>query len=99
MATYDIHASQAGTGYLLNIQSDFVEGLATRIVIPVLPLDVAPKPAHRLNPVIEIDGVPHSIVTEWLASVRSRDIGKRVANLGEHATAITDAVDFLLHGY
>lgn len=99
MATYDIHANPGGPGFLLNIQSDFVDGLATRVVIPVLPLDIAPAPAARLNPVVEIHGVRHSIVTEWLASVRARDLGVQVTSLREYSTEITDAVDFLLHGY
>lgn len=36
-------------GYLLDIQADLLNYLNARIVVPLLPLDLAPKPAAMLN--------------------------------------------------
>ena len=50
MARFDVHANPSGPGYLLDCQADLLSHLTTRFVVPLLPLDAAPKPAARLNP-------------------------------------------------
>lgn len=49
MAQYDVFLNSDGSGYLLDVQSDLLDGLATRLVIPLLPASQAPKPATGLN--------------------------------------------------
>ena len=40
----------------------------TRVVVPLLPLEDAPKPAATLNPLFDIDGVEHVMVTQYMAA-------------------------------
>lgn len=42
--------------HAVNMQSDLVLGLPTRVCIPMTPLARAHTPATRLNPVVEIAG-------------------------------------------
>jgi toxin CcdB len=43
--------------------------MSTRAVVPLLPLSEALKPAQTLNPVFDIAGEPHVMVTQYLAAV------------------------------
>jgi toxin CcdB len=64
MAEYDLFPDPAGTGYLLDVQCDLLEGLNVRAVVPLLPKGRAPIAASRLNPVFKIDGAAHLLMTE-----------------------------------
>jgi toxin CcdB len=57
MARFDVYRNAGGTGYLLDVQSDLLRGFNTRVVVPLLPLTEFPKPAKRLNPVFEVEGI------------------------------------------
>ena len=99
MAQYDVYANPAGQGYLLDVQTDFLSGLNTRIVVPLLPEGSAPKPAKRLNPVFVVDGQPHVMVTQFLSAVPSSLLSGRPTSLLPEAVTITTALDMLTHGF
>ena len=65
MGRYDVYATpgQGGAGYVLDVQADFLQGLNTRVVVPLLPPDAAPKPARGLHPAFDIDGQSHLMLT------------------------------------
>jgi len=69
MARYDIHPVPVDSGFLLDVQSDLLEDLNTRVVIPLMLKTHAPKAAERLNPVFEINGSQYVLVTQFLSSV------------------------------
>ncbi len=99
MARFDVFArADGGPGYLLDSQADLLSHLNTRFVVPLLPMDAAPRPAARLNPAFEILGVPHVMVTQFAAAVLTRELGEKVASLSEQDTAITNALDMLISG-
>lgn len=64
MAQYDLFADPVGNGYLLDVQSDLLDGLNVRAVVPLLPQGSAPIAANQLNPVFEIDGAAHLMMTQ-----------------------------------
>ena len=99
MAQYDLHESDDPDTLLLDVQSDILSGYENRIVIPVQRPHIAPIVAKRLNPVVAVAGEPHVLVTQFLAAVPLEALGARVTSLSERHLEITDAVDFLLHGY
>ncbi len=68
-------------------------------MIPVQPSRVAPVAAKRLNPLIEVDGMPQVLVMQFLASVPLNALGETAMSLADRHFEITDAIDFLLHGY
>lgn len=45
MARFDIYENPACPGYLLDVQADLLDGLNTRMVVPLLPMEAAPRPA------------------------------------------------------
>jgi toxin CcdB len=103
MAQFDVYrnpdpATANFTPYLLNIQADLLDHLATRVVIPLLTHD-ALKPAARLNPLFEIEGKSYILATASLAAIRSQDLGDFVTSFSTYRDDIIAAVDFLVTGF
>ena len=69
MARFAVYRNPVGPGCLMDLQADLLDGLNTRVVVPLLPPDLAPKPALRLNPVFEVDGVIHYCVANMPGAV------------------------------
>ncbi len=99
MAKYDVVPNPSGEGYLLDVQTDLLAGLNTRVVVPLLPIATAPKPATRLNPVFEIEGARVVMVTQFMAAVPVAILPLPVAQLDAEADEITRAVDMLMQGF
>ncbi|HTW28870.1 MAG TPA: CcdB family protein [Acetobacteraceae bacterium] len=100
MARLDVYPmpGRAGRGYVLDIQADLLSGLATRAVVPLLPQSAAPPPIRDLNPVFEVGGEPHVMLTQAIASVPVRELGRPVVSLGYQHDAVIRALDVLLTG-
>ena len=99
MARFDVYENPGRPGLLLDCQANVLDLLDTRLVVPLLPPDLAPKPAGRLNPLFEIEGRPYVMATQFAAAVPVRELGDRIASLIHHDTAIGGAIDMLLSGY
>ena len=99
MARYDLYAAPDGKSWRLDVQADLLDGLTTRVVVPVLPLAGAPKPAGRLNPVVTVEGVECVLVTQYLAAVRVGELGRRVGSLADQAQAVMAALDMVFVGF
>ncbi|AVW89691.1 CcdB family protein [Celeribacter baekdonensis] len=98
MARFDVHASPDGAGYLLDVQADLLESLNTRIMVPLMPISVAPSPAKRLNPVFNIQTEPYVMVTQFLSAVPVVILKMPVTSLAQHDMEITAALDLLTIG-
>lgn len=96
---YDVYRNIGGAGFLLNIQSDLLDVLNTRVVVPLLPSSEAPLPAARLNPVIVVDGANHVMVTQYMAAIPLATLGEPVGNLLPHHDQIAAALDMLFQGF
>ena len=99
MARFDVYENAAGPGYLVDVQADLLSPLNTRVVIPLLPADIAPARAARLNPEFEVRGLPCSLVTQFMAAVPRSELKLVIVNLEREASTILDAVDFLHQGW
>lgn len=98
MTRFHVHVNAEDGGYLLDVQANLLDQLNSRVVVPLLPVDAAPKPAKVLNPTFEIGGISHVMVTQFVASVPRRLMGKEVLNLQEQADVIVNALDCLFQG-
>jgi len=89
------------TPYLLDVQSDLLDGLDTRMVIPLRNMahfPVVPLPS-RLTPVFRINGTECMLETPKMAAVPARMLRGAVSSLSSEHVAITSALDFLFHGF
>lgn len=99
MARFDVFRVRAGDGYLLDCQADFLNYLGTRFVVPLLPSADAPRPIGRLNPVFEIEGENHVMLTQSAAAISVKEVGDLVGSLSDRDTDIGNALDMLLVGF
>ena len=105
MARFDVYRNSgplsASTPYLLDIQSALLDGLDTRVVIPLRRVDQFPKVklAKDLTPVFVIENVACILESPKLAAVPTRLLKEHVASLKDQQHLISNALDRLLHGY
>ncbi len=85
--------------FLLDVQAEVLESLATRVVVPLIRVSVMGTPARHLNPEFEIGNVGVVMSTAELAGVSARLLGPKVASLNARRDEIMDALDFLLTGF
>ena len=95
---YPMPGRSAGRGYVVDVQARLLDHLATRAVVPLLPQTAGPPPIRDLNPMFDIDGVPHVMITQAIATVPVRDLKRAVTSLAMHRDEITRALDILLTG-
>ncbi|MBU9819653.1 CcdB family protein [Rahnella sp. BCC 1045] len=86
--------------YLLDVQSDIIGALNTRLVIPLFPMTLFHgTPAKTLNPILSIEGDNFVLMTHEMASVRLTHLGEEVLSVHEYRQVIKSALDFLLDGF
>ena len=105
MARFDVYANPGGhaasTPYLLDVQSDLLDGLDSRMVIPLRSLKHFPKVklSTRLTPVLTIQGEEFLLETPKMGALPQRVLKSPVTSLRGDQAQITAALDFLFQGY
>ncbi|GAK25772.1 CcdB family protein [Serratia liquefaciens] len=86
--------------YLLDVQSDLIDALSTRLVIPLYPMAKVRTPiSARLCPEIEVNGERYLAMTHEMASIRLSQIGDIAGSANEQRNQIKGAIDFLIDGF
>ena len=104
MAQFDVYrnqnpASRSRIPFLLDVQSDLLEPLATRVLVPLCrPRVLQGKVAERLNPVFEVEGRKVVMLAPELAGVAARAVGERVCSLAAERAAIIAALELVFTG-
>lgn len=92
-------ATRASIPLLLDVQSDLLEELGTRVVIPLYSNDALPNRRLRtLTPLFEIDGEQYVMMTPQLAGIQRNMLGPAVASLSSRRDEIIAAMDLLITG-
>lgn len=83
----------------VDVQSDIVETPKRRMVIPLIEAHhLSEKVNKTLFPEIRIDGEDYRLMTTELSSVPVEVIGEALADLGEYADEIKDAINLMFWG-
>ena len=104
MAQFGVHrnanpASREAYPLLLDVQSDLMADLRTRVVIPLCRLTAMNgAPVTTLMPVCAVAGEDYVVLTPQLAAIAERELGPAVESLAVHRDAIVAALDLLLTG-
>ena len=96
MAQFDVH--RLGSRLVLDCQSNLLDHIESRFVVPLAPHAFAAIAARRLNPSFDIHGHEYFMVTQQAASVPRGELGPIIASLAHRSFEITDAIDVLLSG-
>lgn len=105
MARFDVFHNSgvhvATTPYLLDVQSDLLQGLDTRVVAPLRLRESLPgvQLPGNLMPMFVVEGRECVMETSKLAAIPGRLLRAPVVNLSERQLDIGSALDFLFHGF
>lgn len=105
MARFDVYANPGShartTPYLLDVQSDLLDGLDSRMVIPLRSLKHFPevKLSLRLTPLITVEGEDFLLETPKMGAIPLRVLKSPLTSLSQAQDQITAALDFLFNGY
>jgi toxin CcdB len=84
---------------LLDVQSDLLEPLNTRVVVPLSPVARAEARAmQKLTPKLPVAGEEYVMVTPQLASISVRELGVIVDTVSNERATIIGALDVLITG-
>jgi toxin CcdB len=99
MSRFDVHVRPDGPGFLLDVQSDHLYALPTRMVVPLLP-EAGPLPPIRdLNPILRVQEQRVTMMTQYMAALPVGHLRRPVANLLDQSYDITRALGILLTGF
>jgi toxin CcdB len=100
MARHDVYAFPVGSGRLVvDVQADLLDGLSTRIVVPLVAEALAPPALNRLNPKFQIDGMTYVFLVQYAAPVPEKYLRNPLCSLSAETDAITSALDMLFQGF
>ena len=103
MAQFDVYenpnpASRKTIPFLLDVQTDLLDTLTTRVVVPLVASAAIPKPGRHLNPAFSIGETGVIMSTSEIAGVSIKSLGKKICSIKEYRNEIVAALDFLITG-
>lgn len=103
MAQFDVYlnsnpATRKSIPYLLDVQADLLDAMATRVVVPLVLADVMGQGVKQLNPHFKIKGLAVVMSTAELAGVSTRLMGEKISSIKNRRDEIIAALDLLFAG-
>lgn len=103
MAQYDVFTNPSrsaadGIPYVVVIQSDLLDALATRLTIPLAVFDSATKVPTALCPVIVVESRRLQALAHYAAPLPAKLLRRPVGNVAAQASALVSAMHVVLSG-
>jgi toxin CcdB len=105
MARFDVYRNQGKSKqfvpYLVDVQSELLSHLKTRMVIPMYHLDqfLGVNIPKDLSPVFKIENHECVLQTPEMGSILLSALKQRVDSLAKKQHIVTGAMDLLFHGF
>ena len=104
MARFDVYANPDKQEsrlipFYLDVQSDHVKGLQTRVVVPLWKSELLADRSENLNPEFDLAGQRVVMDTPAIGAVPAIVFKRPVANLGAQQLIVQDALDTLFGSY
>lgn len=104
MARFDVYPHpdpvlRKKTPWLLDVQNNYIDRLATRVVLPMRAADQFDQRMSDLNPLFEIHGKNVILDTAALAAFPAAELKKPVLNLRAQSDVIVNALDTLFGAF
>jgi len=97
MARFDVHRID-GELYL-DVQTNLLPSLGTRLVVPLVPTSFPIKAIRRLHPQVDVAGKRLVMATHLMVAVPERSLGAPVASLRDRYDDIVAAIDMIFLGF
>ena len=92
-------ATKTAVPFLLDVQSDLIAELGTRVVVPLYTAAAMKgKTLKTLTPTFEIEGRPYVMMTPQLAGIARKQLGAQVSELSAQRDDVIAALDLLITG-
>ncbi len=104
MAQFDVYQnpslrSRDSMPYVVDVQSDLLSELRTRLVMPLSRVAVGfARPPRKLAPELTVKGERLSLQAQLAAGIEARFLGKPLTTLRAHQADILDALDAVVSG-
>ena len=103
MAQYDVYANPSqsaakGIPYVVVVQSDLLDALATRLTLPLAEPDAEVKVPTALCPVVTVKGRRFHALAHYAAPLPAKVLRRPVDNVAAQASALVSAIDVVLSG-
>lgn len=104
MARFDVYANPEAaerglTPYLVDVQNDYIDGLATRVVVPLRPARAFGARAERLHPLVQVHGEDMVLDTAAMGAVPRSELRTPIGSLKAFQADIQSALDALFGAY
>jgi toxin CcdB len=99
MARFDVHRINGAEQMLVICQSDYLDHLPTRFVVPLVPIGRAPPRAEQLNPILFVNDEDHVLAPNAAATVRVTQLGPKIGSIAHEQDTIMKALDLLITGF
>jgi toxin CcdB len=104
MARFDVYenpvvSERHETPFLLDVQNEFIDGLATRIVIPLRSESLFGPRARDLSPLLTVAEASVVLDTAAMGAIPLRLLNQRVGNLHHEQLQIQSALDTLFGAF
>jgi toxin CcdB len=87
------------TPFYMDVQSDHIQGLDTRIVVPLISAALFKQKTEDLHPEFEVESQLVVMVTPGLGSIPQSLLRRPVANFSSKQLIIQNALDALFGSY
>jgi len=103
MAQYDVFTNPSksaadGIPYVVVIQSDLLDALATRMTIPLAVLDAQIKVPIALCPIVAVKGKRFHALAHYAAPLPAKALKRPLANVASQADMLVSAIDTVISG-
>jgi toxin CcdB len=105
MARFDIHVNtgkgKADAPFLVNVQSDYLQGLNTRVVVPLMRVEAFPSTRlpSDLTPVFRVREIDCLFYPIFIGSVPASELGASIGSLRDEQDQVLAALDRLTGGF
>ena len=104
MAQYDVYVNPSKSGadgipYVVVIQSNLLDALATRLTMPLAISDASMKTPTALCPVVMVKSQRLHALAHFAAPLPAKLLKRPVANVAAQASALVSAMDAVLSGF
>jgi toxin CcdB len=103
VAQFDVYlnpSESAGKGipFVVVLQSDLLDALATRLVMPLATLEFADKVPEKLCPLVTVSGQKLRALAHYAAPLPARSLRQMVGNLSPQSHLLIAAMDVVMSG-
>jgi toxin CcdB len=103
MAQYDVYPnpsrhSEQHMPYVVVIQSDLIDALATRLTVPLAVLDFSGQVPNTLCPAVTVNGQRFRAWAHFAAPLPAKLLKNPVCNVSNQASSLVAAMDVVLSG-